>query len=359
MRYQAFARQGFEEHGVTDVIITRTGDEGWLQAGVFLVDLHCLGVKDAFTTEMPVHDWPPQLDKMIPSEQRVALHPACARKLVEGAVAYAQALGFLPHRDFKKARRAFGSVSARDCPETFTYGSKGKPLYVAGPNDDEDRIDRVMRTLTAKLGSDGFHYILPVESSDNEFTAADELFDFFANRPAGVTSLAALGGFLTALVVCPEESTPDELFGAVWADVPPSFAGAAEEFEIGNFICRYIKESAADLASADETNNPLLATDFDRFANSDADLGAAARHWCLGFLRHLAVFPEKWSATLARADLQSHLRLIRAVAASDSPDGEDIHFSLAELPEEIGHAVLELKRRLNPLGPGAAPASGG
>jgi hypothetical protein len=171
MRYEAFAHRGFQEQGVTDVIVTRTDDAGWLQAGVFLVDLHCLGVKDAFVTEMPAIDWPHELDKMIPAEDRIALHPACARKLIEGAVAYAEGMGFAPHRDFKKARRAFGSVNARDCPETFTYGKDGKPLFIAGPNDDNERVDRIMRTLAAKLGPDGFHYILPVDPDEDGMRA--------------------------------------------------------------------------------------------------------------------------------------------------------------------------------------------
>lgn len=136
--------------GLTDVIITRTDEAGWLHAGVFVVDLHCLGVRDAFVTEMPAIGWAPELNKMIAPEKRIALHPACARKLVEGPAAYAEALGFLPPRDFKKARRVFGSVKARDCSETFTYGHDGKPLFVAGPNDDRERIDRVLRTLTAR-----------------------------------------------------------------------------------------------------------------------------------------------------------------------------------------------------------------
>ena len=166
MRYEAFAHRGFQDKGVTSVVVTRTDDTGWLQAGGFLLDLHCLGVKDAFFTEMPASDWPHEMNKMIAAAERVAIHPACARKLVEGVVAYAEALGFRPHRDFKKARRAFGSISAHDCPETFAYGRDGKPLYVAGPHDDDERVDRVMRTLTAKLGPDGFHYILPVDPDD-------------------------------------------------------------------------------------------------------------------------------------------------------------------------------------------------
>ncbi len=166
MRYEAFAHRDFSGRGVASVVVTRTDDAGQLRAGVFLVDLWCLGVKDAFQAEMPASDWPHQLGRILPADQRIALHPACARKLVEGAVAYAESLGFAPHRDYNAARRVFGSVKAADCPETFTFGRKGKPFYLAGPDDDHERVERVLRTLTAKVGADGFHYAVPADPDD-------------------------------------------------------------------------------------------------------------------------------------------------------------------------------------------------
>lgn len=165
-RYEAYTIKGWEKHGMSRVVISRTREGGWVEAGAFLVDAFCLGVKDAFLTESSADDWPDKLSRMVPADERLALHPACARKFIEGAVAYAEALGIAPHHDYKKARRAFSSITARDCPETFTYGDKGKPLFVAGPNDDQQRIERIMRVLTAKLGPKGFHYILPFEPDD-------------------------------------------------------------------------------------------------------------------------------------------------------------------------------------------------
>lgn len=164
-RYEAYTRWDLGEDGLTEVIFTRTNAEGKVRGGVFLVDRYCLGVKNAFLMELTAAEWPDQLDFMLPSKIRMAIHPACARKLVEGAVAYAQALGFAPHRDFHKAKRIFGSATARECTQEFTYGLDGKPHYFAGPKDTEQRIDLVLRILTAKLGADGFGFTGPAEAS--------------------------------------------------------------------------------------------------------------------------------------------------------------------------------------------------
>lgn len=175
-RYEAHTHAKFQEIGITNVVIARTDGAGWTRFGVFLLDLKCLGVKDAFAGALPATDWPEELARLIPADERIALHPACARKLVEGAAAYAQKLGFLPAREYAAARRVFGSVRPEECIEEFTYGKEGKPFYIAGPHDDEARIARVLRTLTAKLGPDGFHYVVPADpfAADAEAPADDQ-----------------------------------------------------------------------------------------------------------------------------------------------------------------------------------------
>jgi len=46
-------------------------------------------------------------------------------------------------------------------------------LYIAGPYDD---VERIMATLTRKLGPDGFAFLVPI-SPDTEFYRADEEWD--------------------------------------------------------------------------------------------------------------------------------------------------------------------------------------
>ena len=53
------------------------------------------------------------------------VHPACARKLVEGAEAYALDLGFYPHGDYGVAKKIFGDIDKELCPRSFTFGREG------------------------------------------------------------------------------------------------------------------------------------------------------------------------------------------------------------------------------------------
>ena len=91
-----------------------------------------------------------------------ALHPTCARKLVEGAEAYAHDLGFQPHPDYQVARRIFGDLDATACPTHYTFGKDGKPCFMSGPYDTPARCRKIIDTLTQRCGPEGFHYTVAI-----------------------------------------------------------------------------------------------------------------------------------------------------------------------------------------------------
>ena len=81
--------------GIGNVIVSRKMPNGFIGAAFFLVDVFCLGIKDVFYEALS----PAEYDSRVSSLQHEtfrALHPTCARKLVEGAEAYARDLGFIP-----------------------------------------------------------------------------------------------------------------------------------------------------------------------------------------------------------------------------------------------------------------------
>jgi yecA family protein len=361
-RYEAYIHRNFRESGFTPVIITRTDDSGYLQAGVVLLDLYCLGVKNAFLTEMPASDWPEEVDRFIPAADRMSVHPACARKLIEGAVKYAEALGFSPHHDFKKARRAFGSVDAKACAESFTYGKDGKPLYVAGPNDDEAKIDRILAVLTAKVGAEGFHYIVPADPVLAELPAAERLRTFFSEYETGDLSFESLSGLVTALVIRPLPLSDAALVAAIWGEEPPVQISPLDRRQAEKDFCLLLEERASDLSNARESGQLELAVDFDpveedSFEEAEWQLQTAIM-WCAGFQRALALWPEAWSAALARADLQPAFAVLREYAAM-----ERLHpypkpkLKAAEYELRVGQAVLALYTALRPPGETVSPSA--
>lgn len=154
------------ERGMGQVLISRELPNRNVAFANFLLDLYCLGVKDAVfgITARPHYDQQ-VYGRMIGAFPTVTLEPACARKLVEGGVAFARNLEIQPHADYAQAKVIFGDIDPAACPRTFEYGKDGKPFFFAGPNDSAERCARIIRLLSARCGPDGFHFLTPAAQS--------------------------------------------------------------------------------------------------------------------------------------------------------------------------------------------------
>lgn len=163
---KTFCESGIFETGIGQVAIVRYKGGGRIEIGVFLLDVFCLGVKNAFFHQCEGEEFDEFFSDLY-SGSPVGEHSAAwGRKLVEGALRYARKLGFAPHRDYKKAARVMGGIDPKDCPERFEYGQDGKPMFIGGPHDTQEKCHRIIRILTKKLGADGFHFLIPESEFD-------------------------------------------------------------------------------------------------------------------------------------------------------------------------------------------------
>ena len=157
------------DRGMGSAVITRKASGHHILMGVFLLDVFCLGVKDAFVKLLSESEYRNYLGELKKREGLRSISPACARKLIEDTEAYALDLGFKAHRDYQKAKKIFGDIDTAECTRTFEFGRDGKPLYIAGPYDSQTFQARVMKTLSEKVGPDGFHFIAPMGLPPDEF----------------------------------------------------------------------------------------------------------------------------------------------------------------------------------------------
>ena len=139
--------------------------------GVFLLDVFCLGAKNAFLTIFSTEfKYQNGIERIASSQALQSVEPSRARKLVEDTVEYARDLGFEPQREYRDAALVLGDIDAGACREEFAFGKDGQPLYVRGPNDSDRMVDRTLTTLQNRCGEDGFHYIVGMgDFSPDEF----------------------------------------------------------------------------------------------------------------------------------------------------------------------------------------------
>ncbi len=151
------------DQGIGNIVVSRKMPNGDIAAAFFLVDIYCLGVKDCFFTVIPPAGYAQRIGRLAQEERAEYLEPACTVKLIEDAVAYAEGLGFYPHRDYLTTKGIFGSIDPTTCPKEFKFGKDGKPFYISSPNETQADSERIIATLTRKVGPNGFHYMIGVE----------------------------------------------------------------------------------------------------------------------------------------------------------------------------------------------------
>ncbi len=145
---------------LTQIVVARQAPDGRVAAGVFLVDLACLGIKDGYAVLFPSwREYERQLRAQITAQQpMVRADLNLVAKIVREATRYAAALGFQPHPDAADAMPLLADADPDACDVPIPLGGpEGKPLYISGPYDDAEAI---INHLVRRLGPDGFHYLV-------------------------------------------------------------------------------------------------------------------------------------------------------------------------------------------------------
>ena len=161
--YGCWIDEGWVEGGLAQVVVARQQSPGQVFFGVYLVDYYCLGIKNCYwladTSERAFQRHLEQLPgHFIPCD------PALAHELIYGAVEYAAFYGFQPQMDFREAKLVL------ELPETYPptgkvkFGYEGKPLYIAGPDDDPERI---LAKLEKAAGQGNYSYLMGLSSMED------------------------------------------------------------------------------------------------------------------------------------------------------------------------------------------------
>ena len=149
---QALLGDTLWSNGLGYATIARRDRQGQVVFAVLLVDVYCLGVKDAFWKSGSQHDFKEMVAKMEKSQEMEPVEPAALVKLVTGAIAFAQSCGFPPHPDYRHASRLLAGIDPSACSQEFTFGRDGKPFYVQGPFDSSLEATTILRRIEAAGG---------------------------------------------------------------------------------------------------------------------------------------------------------------------------------------------------------------
>lgn len=144
----------------TILIARQSPKSGKVAAGMFLVDLACLGVKSVqvklykdiaeYTRGFRAHAQ--SMQPVVPASFDLAA------KIILTGLSYAAGLGFRPDPVYAQAEPLLaGADPDSDDTPVPTGGPEGKPFFVSGPYDD---VEKIMNQLRRAVGEGNFNYML-------------------------------------------------------------------------------------------------------------------------------------------------------------------------------------------------------
>lgn len=170
--HECLVPENLFDTGIGTIIISRRSQFGEIGIIAFVVDVFCLGVKNAMFTIADENKYEtvikPQMTQNHESDFE-NIHPSCVRSLIEGSVEYAQELGFSAHPDYRKYKAFFDDIDKSICPEKYTFGQNGKPFYINGPYETPQQSERIVNQLRKVCGVGNFEYMMGMEDISGKY----------------------------------------------------------------------------------------------------------------------------------------------------------------------------------------------
>jgi hypothetical protein len=162
--YECLINPSWKHKGLATVVVSRYQPDGNLLFGVYLVDTLCLGLKNTFcNTDFSSSRYGTELVQSIyQDEDPVQCAADVAHQLIYGAIAFAGRFGFLPHRDFGLSQYVLDGPGSFEETTEIEFGRDGKPLFIAGPDDN---VPRILRQLESTAGHGQFDYVYGGDSA--------------------------------------------------------------------------------------------------------------------------------------------------------------------------------------------------
>lgn len=153
---------GYDDGLHTLALIIRKQPSNYLSFAYFMIDRHCLGIKNTMVNCNVSYTVIQELiDK---SEANIGpmkeVGPGYFHNLVYGALDYAESIGFEPNKDFAIAQYLLTPDLVDYGIDDLEFGKDGKPYFMAGPDDN---VPKIIGTLNRNVGEGNYNFTVPTQ----------------------------------------------------------------------------------------------------------------------------------------------------------------------------------------------------
>lgn len=182
--FECWVNSEWDENGMANILVGRKHTNGNITAGMYLVDLKCLGVKDAhYWFNIAEYEFREILEYAMESMEMEECSYTLAHNIIYAGLEYAEDYGFKPHKDFTSVAQYILDEDSDDIElMEINCGLDGKPAYVRGPYDSWAKMEGIVEQLEKTAGPGNYMIIdeelenLP-DMEDSDDADEDDLWD--------------------------------------------------------------------------------------------------------------------------------------------------------------------------------------
>ncbi len=170
--YQCLVNTDWVDSGLANIIVARKHTNGNVTAGMYLVDLHCLGIKDAsYWFNISETQYNQILEHANGTMELGMVSYELAHNIIFAAREFAEEYGFKPHNDFSVAQFILEEDTEEIELIDIECGIDGQPAYIRGPLDNDARVAQIIARLEKTAGPGNYIFMA---NEDDWATDVDE-----------------------------------------------------------------------------------------------------------------------------------------------------------------------------------------
>lgn len=164
--YECFINAEWEESGIASIVVCRTHVNGNISFASFLVDLYCLGVKDAWCrSNIFAFEYQRFLEGLSEDFKMEKAEYVQVHNIIYGAVAFAEDYGISPAQEFNLAKMLLEEDSDEIPLVEYDYGVDGKPQLVV--TSDNPKLPFYISKLEKHAGKGNFELVYLDDFTDD------------------------------------------------------------------------------------------------------------------------------------------------------------------------------------------------
>ncbi|MDR0572984.1 MAG: DUF1186 family protein [Tannerella sp.] len=165
---ECLIRSGWQDVGLTEILVVRKFKSGNLLVGFYLTDIFCLGVKDShFKFNCSPEEYDDIIDYISLSGELETISYEEAHNIIYGAISYAEDLGIKPNKSFELTQYILEEDTEKIPLIEYEFGYEGKPFLVTANSLEASKYIPI---LNKNVGKGNYDFLL----NDNDYEYDDD-----------------------------------------------------------------------------------------------------------------------------------------------------------------------------------------